>query len=569
MPLTLDTLIENNHRSLFPPSFFEDEVRDGFFVSSMMKHYWAAQLAVLAEIDRVCQKHDIPWYIDGGTLLGAVRHKGFIPWDDDVDIVMFRHDLQHFLSVAPAELPTGYVVCDIRTDLSYDNTHARVLNNTVLDTTPARMERYFGCPYTVGIDVFALDGVYPDAEAETERRLRLADLYVAAGFVKGYSEDTKECKALIEKIEKENDMRFDPSLPLFNQLLRMQAMLFSEVPDEGSDAVCEFFGMTDMLIYDPDWFGTPEQVSFEGMLLPAPCSPDRILTTVYGADYMSPVRGGAGHDYPSFSRQEELLKDEIGCNPYRYTLTAQDVFSKRSSAPQAEIAHLTEVLRQSRRTMEHCLAASDTENAAKLASGVQTLADRLDLLLTGQKDIVFMIPRASWWQALAPLYERALALPDMRVLVIPVPWYEKHADGSNGSRHDERGLLPADLPLTMPEDYDIASYRPHIIITCFPYDTAHREITIDPSCCTYHLRNFTDRLIYVPCHQLKAPAAEDKISRIALRTLIEQPAVVFSDEVVVDSIGMRRLYVDTLTELAGEDTRALWEEKIVVQYGTL
>lgn len=60
------------------PSFkyFEDEVREGFFVSSMMKRYWAAQLKVLSEVDRVCRKHGIRWFGDCGTLLGAVRHGG-------------------------------------------------------------------------------------------------------------------------------------------------------------------------------------------------------------------------------------------------------------------------------------------------------------------------------------------------------------------------------------------------------------------------------------------------------------------------------------------------------------
>lgn len=67
-----------------PPNikYLEAEEREGFFVSSMMKRYWAAQLKVLAEIDRVCKKHDIKWFADCGTLLGAVRHGGFIPWDD-------------------------------------------------------------------------------------------------------------------------------------------------------------------------------------------------------------------------------------------------------------------------------------------------------------------------------------------------------------------------------------------------------------------------------------------------------------------------------------------------------
>ena len=113
----------------FPGSFFEDEVRDGFFVCSMMKHYWAAQITVLFEIDRICCKHEIPWFLDGGSLLGAVRHKGFIPWDDDVDISMKRHDLERFLTVAQKELPEGYQGANILTDETFDSPFVRVLNS--------------------------------------------------------------------------------------------------------------------------------------------------------------------------------------------------------------------------------------------------------------------------------------------------------------------------------------------------------------------------------------------------------------------------------------------------------
>ena len=89
----------------FSAEFFLDEVREGFYISSIMKRYWAAQLTVLAEIDKVCKKYDIPWYADCGTLLGGVRHGGFIPWDDDMDICMLRHDYIKFISVAKDELP--------------------------------------------------------------------------------------------------------------------------------------------------------------------------------------------------------------------------------------------------------------------------------------------------------------------------------------------------------------------------------------------------------------------------------------------------------------------------------
>lgn len=74
----------------FSTDFYRDEVRCGFYVPTAIKQAWGAELTVLAEIDRICRKHNIKYYAEWGTLLGAIRHGGFIPWDDDMDIVMLR-----------------------------------------------------------------------------------------------------------------------------------------------------------------------------------------------------------------------------------------------------------------------------------------------------------------------------------------------------------------------------------------------------------------------------------------------------------------------------------------------
>ena len=66
-----------------------------------------ANLAVLKEIDRICRKYRLKYLLDAGTLIGAVRHQGFIPWDDDADVAMTRANFDAFLKVAPRELPEG------------------------------------------------------------------------------------------------------------------------------------------------------------------------------------------------------------------------------------------------------------------------------------------------------------------------------------------------------------------------------------------------------------------------------------------------------------------------------
>ena len=74
------------------------------------------QLDILKAIDAVCKKHNIAYWLDGGTLLGARRHGGFIPWDDDIDISMTEADLERFVSVAPDSLPSDFVIQTKKTD---------------------------------------------------------------------------------------------------------------------------------------------------------------------------------------------------------------------------------------------------------------------------------------------------------------------------------------------------------------------------------------------------------------------------------------------------------------------
>ena len=134
----------------FQESYFQDEIREGFKIDGIMKRAWAAQIEVLEIIDHICRKYGLMYYADWGTLLGTVRHEGFIPWDDDIDIAMKRQDYMRFIEIAKKELPDDCSMLSVYTEDEYAEGFARVVNSRAISFEKEHLKKYHGCPFVVG-----------------------------------------------------------------------------------------------------------------------------------------------------------------------------------------------------------------------------------------------------------------------------------------------------------------------------------------------------------------------------------------------------------------------------------
>ena len=99
---------ERSSDGVFVRDINRDEIRDGFLVTSQRKKLWNAQIKLINQFARICRKYKLKWFTYAGTMLGTVRHKGFIPWDDDVDLAMMRPDYMKFKEIAMRELKPPY-----------------------------------------------------------------------------------------------------------------------------------------------------------------------------------------------------------------------------------------------------------------------------------------------------------------------------------------------------------------------------------------------------------------------------------------------------------------------------
>lgn len=293
--------------------FLEPETRCDHYISGDTKALWKAMLDMAEEVDRICRKHNIKYFLIAGSLLGAIRHKGFIPWDDDFDIALFRDEYEKLEKILPKELPPNMFMQTIGTDLGYCTGHMKI---RLSGTTAIQDNAIYGrlC-HNMGIfiDIFALEGV-PKTRILQKIKIELLRFWI--NFILYHNMGVKFSK-FSQRIKK-NFCNIIWSILGSKNIYKIHEWLSSYPINKNGECVqCPTsWGYDQRYRYKVSDFQSTIDVPFEYLSLQVPKNYNKILTEVYG-DWRKFVKGGSAHNVVHFSSTidfKQILREK-----YAYT----------------------------------------------------------------------------------------------------------------------------------------------------------------------------------------------------------------------------------------------------------
>lgn len=257
--------------------------------NQIMEQLKNKELELFDAFAEACDRLNIDYYAIGGTLLGAVRHSGFIPWDDDIDVGMLRKDYELFITNAQHLLPSNMFLQTYETDREYPMCFAKIrMNNTTFIETSVRKRRM---NHGIYIDVFPID-YYPENKI---RQLvwRVRERLIGARISTCFDMQTK-------RMGVKDRFVYALSCILYSSVKRAQ-MRFDEClrKEKESGLVRNYFGAWGTReIIPADYFKSQVVLSFENKKIKAPVCYHEYLSKIYG-DYMKlpPKEKQVGHHY--------------------------------------------------------------------------------------------------------------------------------------------------------------------------------------------------------------------------------------------------------------------------------
>lgn len=253
-------------------------------------------LRLAKEFIKICKKHKLNYYVIGGTFLGAIRHKGFIPWDDDMDIAMPRDDYEKFMKVANEELPS-----DMRLDTFYNNEEHRYFLPRLVDLNTEITEKRFekiGKKSHLFIDIFPIDGT---PNNPLLRKIHYFRILFNRMLVSMYYIDTidpvrkrKTYEKILISIGKVLPFKWfvNPK----KRLMKIDKLLKKQKIEKSNNIGTIMGAYRTREIVPKEYFGKPTKYKFEDITVTGPEKYDEYLTHMYG-DYMTPPKNTTSNEH--------------------------------------------------------------------------------------------------------------------------------------------------------------------------------------------------------------------------------------------------------------------------------
>lgn len=284
----------------------EPETRRGYYISAEMKKVWAVEMELLNKLLEVCKKHNLRIWAEGGTLLGAVREHGYIPWDDDIDMAMPREDYDKLQIIAKDEFTDPYFFQSGYTDKFPSGMSKLRMNGT----SAIEKNRLFrNCHHGIFVDIFPLD-VMPDNDLEMKafvnksRKLhRDLILYFDYSYSRSFYHVKSDLYALFNRI-KIDFISFRTTFKKYDLYVKQYCC-------------CNYKNISliswlynDRYLRSREWYKETLQAVYEDIEIPIPCGYQKILSKQFGDNYMIPIHSPsmhAGFDFLSAEISYEIM----------------------------------------------------------------------------------------------------------------------------------------------------------------------------------------------------------------------------------------------------------------------
>ena len=263
---------------------YRDEIRSGWLVTADAKKVWNRSLEIWSEVDRICRKHGLTYWAAYGTLIGAARHGGFIPWDDDIDLCMTRPDFNRFVAVLKDEL--AGTAFEVKKNLLS-------LMQIAHSQTTKIDETYFdGQPQGISLAVFALDIFNDGTPAGFAAYNALREVFIAVHDYSAIERHMQNGGHLFNDLD---FLKTVTEIPDIDEQIRFFWIYAEQLFERSSqlrafqDAILNF-GVS----LQKSWFDETIYLPFETIELPAPKMFDEVLTAYFG-DWRTPVKFDQQH----------------------------------------------------------------------------------------------------------------------------------------------------------------------------------------------------------------------------------------------------------------------------------